>query len=822
VRSSVVAVLFLAALIIGCSNSPDKNPVSPSSPLTVQSVSTSNRHLWGIWDITISANRSSVEIAPMRTADMHLNVVKLLEGKACANCLKITNIYISGPDELSADITLTHPYPGLMKYTGFDVRGIFISTADYTFPLSGRKIALGDSVPRMLDPDGYTSLFNPTDFPLTTPAALGYIAGKHATGGDLSATLNPFIAYRKDAPRRMFESGGSETKTVKIHAPIGPIHFGYAVDVNWQLVENVVDPLTDFPPDANCQEAYEIKVSIDSGLQAFTGSLAQITVKVYDHQGQDTISSLMIEAPDLFTGEKSLGVSMIQPDGGFLFAGKLHNFLGAADGAYPVLVKAIDTQADQNLGEIMAWQVSLAIVSSPKGWARTWGGLDYDSGNSVVIDGSGNAYVTGYFQGPVDFDSGAGQDTHFSNGLDDVFLSKIDPDGNLVWARTWGGSGGDCGSAVAIDGSGNVFVEGLFCNTVDFDPGAGLDSHTSNGGSDYFLSKFDPNGNFVWARTWGGLDDDPGCGVAVDGSGNAYVAGWFCNTVDFDPGQDVDNHTSNGNTDAFLSKFDPNGNFLWARTWGGSSGDGGNSLAIGDSGNVYVTGAFKFTVDFDPGVGVDNQEADGFGNAFLSKFDENGNFLWVRTWGGLSLDGGNSVAIDGSGNVYIAGSFWETADFDPGAGVENHISNGSYEVFLSKIDSNGNFNWARTWGGSNVDMGNSVAIDPFGNAYITGCFSFIVDFDPGAGVDNRTSNGLEDVFLSKLDPNGNFVWVRTWGGSESDSGSSVAIDESGNSYIAGGFQATVDFDPGAGVDIHISFNGNTDAFLSKFPPDGDW
>jgi hypothetical protein len=325
-----------------------------------------------------------------------------------------------------------------------------------------------------------------------------------------------------------------------------------------------------------------------------------------------------------------------------------------------------------------------------------------------------------------------------------------------------------------------------------------------------------------WARTWGGNNDEEGCVVAIDGNGNAYIAGEFESTVDFDPSPGVDEHISNGNNDIFLNKFDSNGEFQWARTWGGDGvWDEGRGVTIDGSGNAYVTGSFFWTVDFDPGPGVEEHTSNGNDDIFLSKFDSNGEFQWARTWGGLDWDTGDGVAIDGSGNAYVTGFFYDTVDFDPGPGVDEHTSKGDVDIFLSKFDLNGEFQWARTWGGGEGDTGFGVAIDSSGNAYISGIFYDTVDFDPGPGIDEHTSNGVEDTFLSKLDSNGNFQWARTWGGGELDRGIGVAIDGSGNPYITGFFRSVVDFDPGPGVDMHTS-NGNYDAFLSKFPPDGNW
>jgi hypothetical protein len=170
-----IAIVFIAAtLALGCGKGGTVNPTLPSDngSLSVQQASVqSNRHLWGLWEINISADRTGVEITPARQTEMHLNVVELLETDPCSTCLRIDNIKIVEPNVLEADVTITNPYQGLLKYTGFDVRGIFISESDFTFPVSGREIAWGDGVPRMLNPDGYTSLFNPTEYPPTNPPA---------------------------------------------------------------------------------------------------------------------------------------------------------------------------------------------------------------------------------------------------------------------------------------------------------------------------------------------------------------------------------------------------------------------------------------------------------------------------------------------------------------------------------------------------------------------------------------------------------------------------------------------------------------------------
>jgi len=825
----VSLIIGLAILLHGCQSA--GTPTTPDAPTLRPSVhspsNSSARHFLGFWEIEISSDHTSATAVPLRGAEMHFNMVHILE-TTCVDCLIINNLQPLPDNALSADLTIKHPFPGLAKFTGFDVRGILITGSDYTFPVSGRTIAWGDQNPRLLNADGYTTLFNPIDFPENpdVPFILRYTKGKYASDSvDLSATLNPYLAYSEDQPRRIFLIGTSQTETAILKLPDGPIRFGYAVDASWFPPDgDVIDPITDFPPEANSLEAYKININSVLELPPYAGSSVPIEVEIWDHQGPSTISSVTIESPDLFAGETALSFGAISPDNTAIYMGMLNNELGAGNGEYPLLVRVVDSQIEPNLGVVDAWLVQPVEVIDLvpwNGWARTWGGVDYDVGNCVAVDGSGNVYVTGSFKGTVDFDPGPGVDNHTFNGTYDVFLSKFDPSGNFLWAKTWGGSSYDMGSRVAVDGSGNVYVTGRFKGTVDFDPAAaGEDNHTSNGNYDVFLSRFDSSGGFIWAKTWGGDNQDVGTGVAVDGSGNVYTTGEFCDTVDFDPGSGFDNHVSNGSEDVFLSKFDASGNFLWAKTWGGSNNDGSSGVALDSSGNVYVTGGFRDTVDFNPAaVGEDNHTSNGNHDVFLSRFDSSGNFIWAKTWGGSNYDVGMEVALDGSGNVYTTGEFEGTVDFDPAAaGEDNHTSNGLYDVFLSKFDSSGNFLWAKTWGGSNYDVGSGVALDGPGNVYVTGSFRDTVDFDPGPGIDYHISNDLNDIFLSEFDSSGNFIWAKTWGGSNYDGGSGVALDSSGNVYVTGSFQDTVDFDPGPGVDNHIS-NGDGDVFLSKFEPE---
>lgn len=335
----------------------------------------------------------------------------------------------------------------------------------------------------------------------------------------------------------------------------------------------------------------------------------------------------------------------------------------------------------------------------------------------------------------------------------------------------------------------------------------------------------------MWANQFGGSMGEQVTSVVTDASGNVYTTGGFSGIVDFDPGVGVytlaaiSSNTNAANYDIFLSKLDASGNFVWAKSFGNSSNgtDFGQNVALDSLGNVCFTGYFNGTVDFDPGPGVFNLS--GISDACIVKMTSSGNLIWAACFGNNNIFDvtGQGIAVDAAGNVYTAGSFQDTTDFDPGPGVYTltSASDQSPDIYVSKLDPSGNFIWAKRIGGTNYDYSQYLSIDGFGNVYTTGFFNGTCDFDPGSATYNLTSSGNRDIFISKLDPSGNFVWAKKMGGVLNEAAFSIFVTNSGRFYLTGHFSTTVDFDPGPGIYNLTSF-GNTDIFVAKFNEIGDF
>lgn len=404
-----------------------------------------------------------------------------------------------------------------------------------------------------------------------------------------------------------------------------------------------------------------------------------------------------------------------------------------------------------------------------------------------------------------------------------ILINGFSQTNTLSWAKAMGGTSFNSASSLKVDASGNVFTVGYFNGTTDFDPGTGTFNLISAGFSDVFISKLDAAGNFLWAKQLGGANYDYANSVAIDASGNVYTTGYFQGTGDFDPGTGVVNLTSNGSADIFITKLDAGGNFLWAKSIGGTNYDNANSIAVDAAGNVYTVGDFNGTVDFDPGTGTFNLSGIANGDVFILKLNATGNFVYAKNLKSDNLCYGYSIALDASTNIYTCGSFEGTIDLDPGAtSFTLNAPTGGGDIYVSKLDANGNFIWGKGMGGLDYEEAKAIAVDAFGNVYTTGYFQNVSDFDPGVGTFTLDATGnFDEVFISKLDASGNFVWAKQLSGGGNDNSHSITTDALNNVYTTGFFTQTVDFDPGAGT-FTLNAGTNPDVFISKLDLNGNF
>ncbi|WP_051437540.1 T9SS type B sorting domain-containing protein [Olleya marilimosa] len=371
------------------------------------------------------------------------------------------------------------------------------------------------------------------------------------------------------------------------------------------------------------------------------------------------------------------------------------------------------------------------------------------------------------------------------------------------WTNTYGNDNFDKLISITSDHLGNTYSTGHFVGTVDFDPGPDVFNLTSNETGfelNVFVQKLDPQGNFVWAITFPDVNFDDGRSIAIDSLGNLIIVGRT----------EIPGMSDN----IMIFKLDPDGNVIFFEQFGNNAQDYASSVVLDDQDNIYLIGQYQNTIDMDPGQATFNLSANGSTDIFLLKLDSNGDFLWAKSIGGNDLDLGRHLNIDGIGNLYITGFFNGTCDFDPNSGVSNGISNGIWDAFIVKLNNNGDLIWHKSFGSTGLDDASSSDTDSNGNTIITGFFSGTVDFNPNAGVFNLTSSGEEDIFILKLDPNGELIWANSLGTAYYDYGQSVTLDDVNEIYVTGGLFNPENFDPNG-------FTTDYDVFINKYNAAGN-
>ena len=423
--------------------------------------------------------------------------------------------------------------------------------------------------------------------------------------------------------------------------------------------------------------------------------------------------------------------------------------------------------------------ILILLCITTAGWSEPWewntfmGSWNSDKGYSIAADGNGNVYVTGISKATW------GSPVNAYTGRSDIFVAKLNSSGMLAWNTFMGSSDDDEGNGVAVDSNGNVYVVGHSESTW----GSPVIAHA--GSEDVFAAKLNSSGELQWNTFMGASDRDYGYGIAVDGSGSVYVTGSSESTW----GSPVNAHA--GGFDIFAAKLNTNGIRQLHTFMGGSNTDMGRGIAIDGSGNVYVAGYSYAT------WGLPINEFAGYFDAIVAKLSSSGERQWHTFMGGSSWDYGMSIAANGSGNVYVAG--YSNATW--GSPVNAHA--GSEDVYAAKLNSSGELQWNTFMGSSSMDNGGSIAIDSSGEVFVAG-YS-----DKTWGSPVNTHAGYIDIFAARLNNTGVRQGNTFMGGSTLDDRGSIAIDGNDNVYVTGASGETW----GSPVNAHA---GLFDAFAVKF------
>lgn len=438
-------------------------------------------------------------------------------------------------------------------------------------------------------------------------------------------------------------------------------------------------------------------------------------------------------------------------------------------------------------------------ASGPQGgkpvWLKTFGSKGEDVSSNVSVDAAGNIYLSGYFEDVVSF----GGEGLTSAGDQDAFVAKLDGQGNHVWSKRFGDKGLDAVGAAVADGDGNVFIAGVFSETISL----GAEAVATKGGVDMFVARLDRDGNTVWSKTFGSTGDDIARQLLLSPAGEVIVVGVMEGEIDFGGGPLVARKS-----DGFVVKLDKDGKHLKSQLFGGEGNDILQSAALGPDGDLWLSGGYGDKTDV--GTGMLPWVSGDSGNGWVLRVAPDGKVKWVRTFGGAKEDAVTSVAVDAKGNALFTITF-EGPAIDLGQGPLQ--SAGFYEMAFGMLGPDGAPLWGKVFGSGSPDGAFGTAFDAQGNGYITGLFSNSVDF--GTGTLDATS--FLSNFALKVDPSGKAIWAKDLGPSSINNFAlfnAVIVDPaSGGVIITGHFDGEFDFGSGS-----LENKGKGDIFLAKYAP----
>ncbi len=467
-------------------------------------------------------------------------------------------------------------------------------------------------------------------------------------------------------------------------------------------------------------------------------------------------------------------------------------------------------------GLSVVWPL-LAVAEDELAWVRTAPG-GTSQVQDIATDTDGNVYTAGRFVGTVDLDNGPGEYVLVSGELDDGLIVKYDSTGHLLWAAKLTGPEQIICYGIDVDSLGNVYATGSFWNSIDLDPGAGVDSHTSHGGTDLFIVKLSSSGNLVWGYTMGGASGDEGRDVSVYGRGlseNLTFAGSFGGSVDFDPSKTEHTLVSAGSSDIFTCRWSLDAAWAWSYRGGAALADTAMDIAV-DASGVYVAGAFSSSVSF----GGSTHTSLGGTDAFLLGLNSSGVYVWDYAIGGSGQDEISAISLS-TDSVFVAGNFREQMDLNPTKAAYVITSQGEADAFVAKLDKSGGFAWGRGFGGTESDAATSVLAGEDGGVSWAGYYQNEMDADPSGAVYELTSAGETDIVFSRLDVSGGLLSASSIGNTSWDSAQALGGNTAGEHFVGGSFYGSVDFNPGPVSNIVESGPSSSSFLMKLFGPDPD-
>lgn len=437
-------------------------------------------------------------------------------------------------------------------------------------------------------------------------------------------------------------------------------------------------------------------------------------------------------------------------------------------------------------------------------WIYKIGGITTDYCAGVTLDNNQNVYDITNFTGNVSI---ALNVTKSTRGQEDILIRKSSPAGIQQWIRQVGSKSQDIAQDIVVDNQNNVYIVGTFRDSLFMDSTHVLTTLANSYAS--FIIKLNSEGNFQWAQKI--VSDLPVVAKTVSTGPieDIVVSGHFDGVASF---PDNRNLTSNGGNDVFILKINRNtGATMYLKQIGGIDQDFGIHHAVDNENNIYITGDFRASVDFDPNNGELILNSKGLTDIFLLKLSESGNFLWAKAYGGINVDYGHSIAIDKDKNIILTGRFSETVGF--GSTTQALQSKGSTDIFLLKLNRDGITQWVNGYGDVNNDVPGHVMVNSNGIIYLAGTFRNKVDFDPSPVANFSDSNGGADGFLALYNQDGSYNDRFSFGGISNEQIHKIALKANGEVIVGGGFGAIVDFDPRQLSELNIFSSGGLDAFM---------